>query len=133
MSVTDLAEGLFLDADGASALRGGRCVSCGHTAFPAPATCLDCGCDTMQIALGRRAELICATTVRMATANFDAGHVVGYVRVEAGVRVFAPLAHELADAPPGTLLTVDVGPLWTEGGDDIRAYRFIPAKAATDA
>src|SRR5690606_1847427 len=111
-------------------------TACGHVVFPTRDQCLACRSAALDIVeLGSTGELLCATTVHMATQNTAPGDAVGYVMLPHGVRVFAPIDTTDGNLPePGTTMRLRIAPLRQAGdtGDtEVLAYRVAPAGGVT--
>ena len=123
---TPLRPGLFRIGPNGPALLGSRCGNCGHIEFPVRTVCVSCRRqEPDEIELGPGGELLCETTLYMRTAHFPVGHVVGYVALHQGPRVFSPLRP--VDGRPlrvGMGLKLEIVPLWREGSKEVLGYRF---------
>ena len=128
-----LREGLFEKAGDEDVLRATRCKGCGRTHFPPVAICLDClGADLEPTRLPKTGTLFSYTVMHLPSANFPPGHMVGYVLIEPGVRVFAPLNYPPERQPQvGDKMALEIAPLWhDETRGDVVAYRFRPEPIA---
>lgn len=84
--------GLFERSEAGPCLLASRCRACGRTFFPRTGLCLDCLSDDIEARqLPRQGTLECFTTVMMPSVNIAPPYSVGYVRLEEGLRVFAPI------------------------------------------
>jgi uncharacterized protein len=122
-------EGLFQETAAGPVLLGNRCRSCGRTHFPSTPTCLDCLSAKMEdVELPQEGTLFSFTIMSMPSANFPAGHRVGYVTLLDDLRLFTPLHYEPGQMPKiGEKLKVELAPLWQgEGGVGVVGYRFTP-------
>jgi uncharacterized OB-fold protein len=81
-----------------------------------------------EVELPREGTLFSYTIVRMPSANFPPGHVVGYVSLRDDLRIFAPLNFEAGSAPEiDQTLRLEIAPLWQdENNAAIVGYRFSP-------
>jgi uncharacterized OB-fold protein len=114
---------------GEQRLRGGRCRGCGATFFPRHAICLDCWsediADEPQPAKGR---LYAHSVVHVARKGWRTPYIIGYVDLENGVRVSAPIAADPANPPPFDspvrLKVAEIGRL--DDGRPIMSHQFEP-------
>jgi uncharacterized OB-fold protein len=125
-----LRDGLFRRDGAFVELVGGRCATCAHVGFPQPEQCQVCrGFDVQSFGLGSAGELFSFTTVHQRAANFEPPFTVGYVRMPSGVRVFSQLrASDGVSLKVGMPMSLEIVPLWSDGGADVDGYRFIPAE-----
>lgn len=81
----------LLQAGGATALRGGQCRACQRRFFPLMASCPYCSAAAPEaVALARAGTLYTYTTVHVSSSR-PTPYDLGYVDLEPGVRVLAPL------------------------------------------
>lgn len=126
-----LRSGLFRIGPNGPALLGSRCSNCGHVEFPAGSICVSCGKqEPREIELGPEGKLFCEATLHMPTPQFSVGHVVGYVALSQGPRVFSPLRPvEGVPFRVGMGLRLEIAPLWRDGDKEVLGYRFYAAQA----
>jgi uncharacterized OB-fold protein len=120
--------GAIMTLDGGEQrLRGGRCKGCGATFFPRHAICLHCWsediADDPQPTKGR---LYAYSVVHVARKGWRTPYIIGYVDLDNGVRVSAPIATDPANPPPFDspvrLKVADIGRL--EDGRPIMSHQF---------
>jgi uncharacterized OB-fold protein len=81
----------LLQQSGVASLRGGQCRACQRRFFPLMASCPYCSAAAPEaVALAREGTLYTYTTVHVSSSR-PTPYDLGYVDLEAGVRVLAPL------------------------------------------
>lgn len=111
--------------DGHLALAGLKCRHCGHIAFPAINTCITCGKTDMEpVDLAATGILYTYTQTMRPVNHMPAGAITGYVDLDDGVRIFAPIDVEEGKAPKiGAPVQIVFRPLWTEDdGTEVIGY-----------
>ena len=121
-------DGLFRDTSGKEALLGGRCSSCNQIFFPLTHKCLNCGHEHLEkIELSRRGTLYSYTTGYMPALHFMPPYTVGYITLNEGVRIFAPLkVEEGMPLDIGMEMELIIEKLWEEGDTEVIGYKFKP-------
>ena len=108
-------------------LLGSECAVCKSRVFPKPKICSVCWSEDLQsIPLATRGKLYSYSIVHAARKGWRAPYAVGYVDLEDGVRVCAPLEGEIANLPQlDSTMELVVGVLRTEAdGREILSHRF---------
>jgi len=95
---------------GKAGLIGYQCRDCGRQTLEETRLCPRCHSAAIdEIVLGNRGVLVYATTVHQSTAEFDAPYIIGLVRTQEDLRLFAPIAGDTAEGlTPGTGLELAV-------------------------
>lgn len=121
-------QGLFVEESGRAFLTGNRCKACGRVFFPASAFCFGCYCDEMSpVRLGNRGTLYSYTVSHMASADFLPPYTVGWIELEEGIRVFAPIkAGDDQTIYIGMEMELVIEDLWEEADKRIVGYKFSP-------
>jgi uncharacterized OB-fold protein len=131
-----IREGLYREDAGCPVLIGSRCNNCGRTHFPSVRVCLDCSATSLdETDLPREGTLFSYTIIAMPSVHFAAGHIVAYIELLVGLRVFAPLAAvDGADLAVGQRFKLEIASLWQdETGGEVTGYRFVPSTLAAGA
>lgn len=128
-------EGLFeLNRDGTGFLQANRCRRCGLTFFPRRNFCTECGgTDSLEdVRLSRTGTLHTFTEVHRASPGLQTPYILGYVDLEDGVRILAPLAGcRVEDLRVGMAMSLVFGPaLWKAEGEEspYLTYWFQPGR-----
>ena len=121
-------QGLFERGATGPRLLGSRCRACGRTFYPRTRLCLDClSSDIEERHLPQQGTLECFTTVLMPSVNIAPPYSVGYVRLEEGVRIFAPIEAGGRSITAGMTMRLADYRLGRE--PQVRlAYCFVPAE-----
>ena len=125
-----LREDIFTEGPEGPLLSANKCSSCGQVFFPRAETCLNClHQDLQDIVLSGQGRLFSFTVVHMPSTHFQPPYAVGFVDLEEGVRVFAPLVMK-QDKPfqVGMEMTVQIDTLWQEAETEFVGYRFSPVE-----
>jgi uncharacterized OB-fold protein len=121
-------QGLFERDAAGPYLLASRCRACGRTFYPRTGLCLDClSSDIEERRLPRQGTLECFTTVQMPSINIAPPYSVGYVRLEDGVRVFAPIEADGRALAAGMVMRLADYRLGREPQARL-AYCFVPAE-----
>jgi uncharacterized OB-fold protein len=131
-----IREGLYREDAGRPVLIGSRCRHCGRTHFPSVTVCLDCSATSLEeMDLPREGTLFSYTIIGMPGVHFAPGHIVGYIQLLEGLRVFAPLAAVDGSAlAVGQRFELEITSLWQdETGREVTGYRFVPSTGAAGA
>ena len=115
------------EKDGRLSLIGMTCAHCGTRAFPARDVCSGCGRDDRleEVELDSAGTLYTFSEVHVGPKGFPTPYVIGYVDLDAGVRVLAQINGTAADLKVGERVTAHVGPIRQRGdGTDVISYRF---------
>jgi len=90
-------EAVDVDAQGRTALTGGRCADCGNETFPRAPVCCVCMSENIQAQpMPRVGTLYAFSTVHVAAKKWKKPMYIGYVDLPNGARVFTHLEGELA-------------------------------------
>jgi uncharacterized protein len=111
---------------GQPGLLGSRCPSCGDVRFPARLLCANDlePCEPHHIdGLGTVYEVV---RMRLAPVGFAAPYWAGYIDLDAGVRVFAQVAHTEGQPDPahGDRVRLTVGVVSQAGGQPVHGPIF---------
>lgn len=131
-----IREGLYREGVGCPVLIGSRCGNCGRTHFPSVSVCLDCSATSLdEVDLPREGTLFSYTIIAMPGVHFAPGHVVGYIELLEGLRVFAPLAAvDDCTLAVGQRFKMEITSLWRdETGREVTGYRFVPSASTAGA
>lgn len=115
--------------DGSMALIGRKCSKCGFTAFPALTTCVKCGStDTENIELSETGTLYTFTQTMRPVNHMPAGNITGYIDLDDGARVLAPIDMNNEELPViGSRMKLKFRTLWTEeDGTEVTGFAFTP-------
>jgi uncharacterized OB-fold protein len=111
--VRDLSEEagrVMPDDEGRLRLVGSRCRDCLSVVFPPAGICLECGSTQCEeVALAAHGVLYSFSTVHVSAAR-PTPYTIGYVDLEDGVRVLAPIENGVAiwcDMPARLLVSAD--------------------------
>lgn len=86
---------------GENCLVGSECANCGQRAWPGRSICQRCGSpDVRDVALSQRGVLVAQTIVHVPLRGIPAPYVVGRVRLDDGVSLFANVRSLGKAAPP---------------------------------
>jgi uncharacterized protein len=120
--------GLFSEEGGDVRLIGNRCSVCGQIYFPSRSLCFDClSEDLAPVGFGRSGALYSYTVSHMASVHFRAPYYCGWIDVEEGIRVFAPVAIEKGrQLAIGMRMKLIVQELWREGEKSVTGYVYKP-------
>lgn len=111
--------------DGNYALVGLKCKACGHINFPALKTCIKCGENDMEdTELAGSGTLYTYCKTMRPVNHMPAGIVTGYIDLDDGVRIYAPVDVEEGSEPEiGSKMEVCFRALWTEeDGTEVLGY-----------
>lgn len=108
-------------------MRAGRCKGCGAQVFPKPGVCLECWCEDIEdVPLPPTGKLYAYSVVHVARKGWRTPYVIGFVDLEGGVRVSAPIACDPTSPPaydsPVRLRIGEIGR--TEDGRPILSHQF---------
>ena len=104
-------------------LMGSRGRVSGHVNFPPQPMCTEDFGETDLVELPRGGVLYAHTVVRLKTAHFDPPYSVGYVDLDDGTRVYAPI--EGNDLRNGDRMSLWAGTMWEEEGQPVIAFKFV--------
>ena len=113
------------DGEGGYELIGARCRHCGHVMFPALRHCIRCSGDEMEAQVLSKTGIIYTYTQTMRPVHhMPAGTITGYIDLDDGVRIFAPIdAGAEGKVQIGTKAEIIFRPLWTEeDGTEVLGY-----------
>ena len=122
-------EGLFaVDAHDAY-LIGNRCQQCNQLFFPAKPFCFSCLSKNMEPSgIGRSGTLYSFTTCHMPSGRFKPPYQVGWIDLQEGVRIFAPLkVRRNQTLEIGMRMELVIDELWREGKSSIIGYKYKPS------
>ncbi|NQU12620.1 MAG: Zn-ribbon domain-containing OB-fold protein [Desulfobacteraceae bacterium] len=127
-------EGLFSEESDGVSLIGSKCGACGQIFFPPRAFCFSCFGKEMQTAkLGNRGRLYSFTTSHMPSLHFEAPYTVGWVDMEGGIRLFAPIiSNKTEELEPDMEMELVVEELWREEDTRVMGYKFRPLGLAQE-
>ena len=123
-----IREDIFTEGPEGITLLANKCKSCGKVYFPKLRYCANCfSVDLEDIPLSRRGTLYTYTTTYMPSMHFEPPYANGYIDIEQGARIFAPLVI-LKDKPfkIGMEMKLEVDTLWREGEKEFVGFRFCP-------
>jgi uncharacterized OB-fold protein len=112
---------------------GGECAACKTKVFPKPKICSVCWSeDVISVPLASRGKLYSYSIVHAARKGWPAPYAVGYVDLDDGVRICAPLEDDIGHLPElDSEVELVVGTLRTEAdGREILSHRFAAVKEA---
>lgn len=115
-------------------LVGGQCGDCTLKLYPITPVCPGCWSKNMtRVRLARRGKLYTYTIVHTGRAGWQTPYALGYVDLDDGVRVCAPLDMSLErPIPIGAMVELSTGPLRTdEKGVTYLSHRFKAAPEGT--
>lgn len=118
-------------SDGKPRLVGGQCNSCSLKLYPRAAVCPQCwSTEIAAVELSRTGTLYTCTTVYAGRPGWQTPYSIGYIDLDDGVRVCAPLDLEGGEPPPiGSAMELTSGPLRTdEKGKTHWSHRFHKAQ-----
>ena len=121
-------QGLFTEEANKFFLIGNRCEACGQLFYPPRPFCFNCFRKAMQtVKLGNRGRLYSFTTSYMPSTHFEPPYTVGWVDLEDGIRVFAPIERSKnQDLAIGMEMELVIDELWQEGDKSVVGYKFKP-------
>lgn len=121
-------EGLFTSESGKVFLVGNRCKACGQSFFPSRPFCFSClGKEMQTVKLGSKGKLYSFTTCHMPSLHFEAPYTVGWVDLEGGIKVFAPIVSGGAEElEPDMKMELVIEELWREDDTSVIGYKFRP-------
>ena len=125
-----VAPDLVEKVDGTWRLVGSSCEACGERYFPQTKVCPSClGRTLSRVHLTEKGRLHSVTTVAMAPPGFRAPYRLGWVDLEDGPRVFAPIVPADGDVPLlGDAMGVAVSIVRTDpDGEPVFGHVFTPA------
>ena len=107
-------------------LIGSRCRSCGNIQFPSNDFCSSCRETEMEeILFDPKGILHTYTVSRVPVGKFQPPHAVGVIKLDAGIKVTAPLSGE-GPFEIGQRMIAKAEVLYEEEGEEILGYRFYP-------
>ncbi len=126
--IVPLREGLFTKESDKCFLIGNRCESCHQLFFPSRPFCFTCFSDRMEtVKFGSKGKLYSFTTSSMPSLHFEPPYTVGWVDLEDGIRVFAPIERSKnQDLAIGMEMELVIDELWQEGDESVVGYKFKP-------
>jgi len=123
-------EGLFIEESNKAYLIGNKCESCGRIFYPSRPFCFDCSGTKMQKAkFGNKGKLYSFTICHMPSLHFEAPYTVGWIDVDEGIRIFAPIKiSENQSVEVGMDMELVIDELWQEEDKSVAGYRFRPVQ-----
>ncbi len=117
---------LVVAEDGTGHLVGSRCPTCGAHYFPTREVCAGCLTEDLEtVPLPRRGTLYTYTAVHQSTPAFETPYVLGYVDLEAPVRVMGQIDVDPEEVAIGMALELKIVPWGTDDeGRTVWGYRF---------
>ena len=115
------------ETEGGLALVGMACSHCGTKAFPVREVCSGCGRDDelSEVDLDSAGTLYTFSEVHVGPKGFPTPYVIGYVDLDAGVRVLGQVDGTAADLKVGERVAAHIGSIRRKGdGTDVISYRF---------
>ena len=118
--------------DGRPHLVGTKCGKCGQAFFPPRAVCTYCLTDEKvgRAVLGRTGQLYAATTIRIASKEFNPPYPFGYVILEPeGIRIPTQISgvEDADDLPAGTRMEMVIEPFRVDSrGSEWITFKFRP-------
>jgi uncharacterized OB-fold protein len=114
-------------------LFGSRCSACGALHHPPRDVCPECLSDSVErCSLACEGEIVALTHIRLKDPGLIEPRVVGEVRLDDGICLFAPVDLAPDGSPPvtGARVRLAAGPVRHDpGGEEIVGYRFQPKAA----
>ena len=109
-------EDLFGEIDGKVFLLGKQCPKCGNIQFPQKGFCQKCLNENMtDLQIGARGKLFSYTTTYGRVDRRKGPFDVGYIQLEEGIRVFAPIRKEEEQVYQiGQEMELEIVDLWEE-------------------
>jgi len=121
-------EGLFGVEEDKVFLIGNKCPACGQTYFPSKLFCLECFNENLEsVRIGARGSLYSYTVAYMPSAHSIPPYAAGWIDLDEGIRVFAPI--EVAEGQTvkiGMEMELVIDELWREGETCFTCYRYRP-------
>ncbi len=117
--------------DGGYKLIGRKCRDCGFIIFPALKTCVKCkSAATEAVELAEEGTLYTYTRTMRPVNHMPADNVTGYIDLDDGCRVLAPIdMPDGKDPVIGTRMKTGFRTLWTEeDGTEVLGFAFSPAE-----
>ena len=114
-------------SDGLTHLIGMRCSSCGTKAFPARGVCSNCSAQSglEPVRLSARGTLYTYSEVHVAPKDFPTPYVIGFVDLEAGVRVFGQIEGPASALTPDQTVETTTGIVRVRAnGTPVISYKF---------
>lgn len=121
-------EDLFGKESNQPFLIGNQCQTCGQKYFPPKPFCFDCsGEEMVTIKLGKRGVLYSYATSHVPLIKFASPYTAGWIDLEEGVKVFAPLELEKGiDIEIGMDVELVISELWREEEKIVVGYKYRP-------
>lgn len=119
-------DGLMTETSDGMLLRASKCHSCGKIQYPSKHVCPQCAGDECdEISIGKYGKLFSFTTTYAPVSKMKPPVTVGYIQLDEGVRVFAPLKQsESAAYEIGMDMELETAPLWEEEENIILGYTY---------
>lgn len=126
-------KGAFTEESGKAFLLGNRCRSCGRVFYPARPFCFECfEKDMYEVRLGNHGILYSYTVCHMPSLHFSPPYTVGWIDIDEGIRVFAPIKEGQAEAIEiGMEMRLVLDALWEDEGRRVMGYKYRPITPQT--
>ena len=119
------------DPDKDPCLIGTRCQRCRHFHFPPAKRCTQClSIELDDVPFGRSGILYAYSVIRISSPDFKAPYVIGYIDLDEGVRLLAPIVEwQDAELNSGKKMELVVGKVKQDAnGNDVVGYMYRPQK-----
>jgi uncharacterized OB-fold protein len=123
-----MASRLWIETENGPKLVGGSCSACGARRFPFVDVCSICRAGSMEaVPLANEGVLYAFTSVHVLPKGFVAPHVVGFVDLDDGIRVFAKVECDPASTQIGARVHLALGSRGLDAtGKSVLTYVFRP-------
>ncbi len=119
------------DPGKAPCLIGTRCKRCRHFHFPPINRCTQClSIELENVPFGRSGTLYSYSVIQISSLGFKAPYAVGYIDLDEGVRLLAPIVEwQDAGLSSGKKMELVVGKVKQDAdGNDVEGYMYRPQK-----
>lgn len=108
-------EDLFGESDNGAYLLGKKCLKCGNIQFPQKGFCQKCLNENMvDLQIGKKGTLFSYTTTYGRVSKLKGPFDVGYIMLEEGIRIFAPIKKSVdQEYQIGQEMELEIIDLWT--------------------
>lgn len=109
-------------------MSGNRCKSCDQIFFPKISYCPNCFSEEFEEAcLSKKGRLYTFTISHMPVDHFNPPHVIGYIELPEGIRIFAPISDwEGKVLKVGMEMEMVIDRLWENDENEVIGYKFKP-------
>lgn len=131
METFPFRKGLFIEESEMAFLIGNRCKACGRVFYPPRPFCFDCfGEEIEPVKLGNRGRLYSYTVCHMSSLHFASPYTVGWIDLEEGIRIFAPIKiGEDERIEIGMEMELVIDDFWEEEGRRVVGYKYSPLRS----